>query len=184
MIELRRSFYARCLGLCLAFCAAPLSAQNPLENLRFEPIAAGLQSPTSVTHAGDGSGRLFITQQEGELLVHSGSQLHMTPFLDISSKVECCGETGLLSVAFHPDYEANGYFYVFYTGVSEQPDRVIDSIVSRFQVSQEDPNRADPDSEKVILRVPQPTGVHEDDDERTPIKQIGLHGRTARERPL
>ena len=160
MIELPRPFSARCLGLWLAFCAAPLSAQNPLDNLRFEPVATRLRSPTFLTHAGDGSGRLFITQQEGELLVHSGSQLHMTPFLDISSKVTCCGESGLLSVAFHPDYEANGYFYVFYTGDSEQPDAIFDSIVSRFQVSQENPDRADPNSEKVILRVPQPTGGH------------------------
>jgi uncharacterized protein (TIGR03437 family) len=131
-----------------------------LKELVFEEIARDLLRPVGITHAGDGSGRLFITQQRGQLMVHDGAQLQGTPFLNISSKVRCCGESGLLSVAFHPDYEANGYFYVFYTGASEQPETIFDSIVSRFQVSQVDPNRADPNSEKVILRVPQPGGDH------------------------
>ncbi len=127
--------------------------QNPLEEVVLQPIVTELRRPTSVTHPGDGSGRLFITLQEGLIVVYDGTQALETPFLNLVPKVFCCGERGLLSIAFHPRYESNGLFYVAYT------DRNGDTVVSRFRVS-EDPNIADPDSEFVLLQIEQPRAEH------------------------
>ncbi len=142
---------------CLA-CPASLAAQTGLlDNLVFEQIATGLQRPVGITHAGAGSDRLFITLQDGQIVIYDGEKVLDPPFLDITSRVSCCGERGLLSVAFHPDFNSNGFFYVDYTDRSEYPG---DVIVSRFKVSEVDPNLADPDSEKVILRLDQPDETH------------------------
>ena len=142
---------------CLA-CPAGLAAQTSfLDDLVFERLATGVLRPVAITHAGDGSNRLFITLQDGQIVIYDGEKVLDPPFLDITSQVSCCGERGLLSVAFHPDFESNGFFYVDYTDRSEDPG---DTIVSRFKVSEDDPNITDPDSEKVILRVDQPDDTH------------------------
>ena len=93
-----------------AFLVAPgpTLAQGPSPIVALEPIASGLDRPVAVTHAGDGSGRLFITLQGGKVVVHDGRIVLPTAFLDISSLVLCCGERGLLSVAFHPNYAVPG----------------------------------------------------------------------------
>ena len=116
----------------------------------------GLFRPVAVTNAGDGSGRLFIALQDGRVAVSDGERV-TGRFLDIRERVSCCGEVGFLGLAFHPDFKNNGYFYVSYTDKSGD---VGDLVISRFSVS---PNRnfADSGSEKVILRVPQPTTVHQ-----------------------
>ena len=141
---------------CLAIPASLPAQTNFLDDLVFEQVVTGLLRPVAITHAGDGSDRLFITLQDGQIVIYDGEKVLDPPFLDITSQVSCCGERGLLSVAFHPDFESNGFFYVDYTDRSEHPG---DVIISRFTVS-EDPNIADPDSEKVILRVDQPNDTH------------------------
>ena len=78
-------------------------------------IADGLKLPVHVTHAGDGSGRLFAVEQEGRIRIVRNGTVEETPFLDISGRVRCCGERGLLNVAFSPDYAGKQYFYVSYT---------------------------------------------------------------------
>lgn len=85
-----------------------------------EPVATGLVSPIHVTHAGDGSGRLFVVEQSGVIRVIDANGLRLgTPFLDITAKLPTLGaffdERGLLGMAFHPDYETNGKFYVRYS---------------------------------------------------------------------
>ena len=136
---------------------ANLLAQTSfLDDLVFEQLATGLLRPVAITHAGDGSDRLFITAQDGQIVIYDGEKLLDPPFLDITSRVSCCGERGLLSVAFHPEFASNGLFYVDYTDRSEHPG---DVIIARFKVS-EDPNIADPDSEQLILQVDQPTVEH------------------------
>ena len=141
-------------GLCLTqFSPTPLPAQFSLDDLIFEPVATGLNRPVSIAHAGDGSGRLFIVLQEGRIVVHDGERVLETPFLDISTQVSCCGEQGLLDVAFHPNFAVNGQFYVNYTDLSG------DTIVSRFWVSP-DPNVADAASEAIILTIEQPSASH------------------------
>jgi glucose/arabinose dehydrogenase len=129
------------------------SAQGPLAPfppIQLQPVASGLITPVTVTNAGDGSGRLFIVQQEGQILIFINGNILPTPFLDISELVSCCGEQGLLGLAFHPDYANNGFFYVYYT------DDAGNIAVARYTVSAADPNLADPDSRYPILSQPHP----------------------------
>lgn len=147
-----RAGWVGVLFFALSFPAFGVLDPNPPVALR--TIAQGLTSPLAITNAGDGSGRLFITQQLGQLVIYDGNALLPTPFLDISSRVLNGGERGLLSVAFHPDYENNGFFYVYYTDLNG------DTVVARFSVSSGDPNVADPNSEVILLQVDQPFANH------------------------
>src|SRR5262245_17432570 len=78
-------------------------------------VARGLELPTRVTHAGDGSGRLFVTEQPGRVRIIDGTNLVASPFLDITERVQRNPEQGLLGLAFPPSYSAKRYFYVNYT---------------------------------------------------------------------
>lgn len=118
------------------------------------PVVDGLQSPIGIANAGDGSGRLFILEQEGKIRIWQSGAILDEPFLDITNRVGCCGERGLLGLAFHPHYAVNGYFYVNYT----DKDRV--TVIARYQVSADNPNRADAGSELVLLTVGQPYPNH------------------------
>jgi len=116
-------------------------------------IPSGLSSPVALTHAGDGSGRIFITEQTGTIRIWNGTNLAATPFLDIHTIVACCGEQGLLSVAFHPNYASNGFFYVYYTDKSSP---VYNLVLARYKVSTGNSNIADPASGVILFTVPHP----------------------------
>jgi glucose/arabinose dehydrogenase len=103
--------------------------------------------------APSGNARLFIVEQPGRIRIVENGQLVATPFLDITSRVVSGGERGLLSVAFHPQYRTNGFFYVYFTGASGE------LRIERFTVSS-NPNQANPTSAKVILTVPHPRSNH------------------------
>ncbi len=118
--------------------------------LELEPVVGGLTRPLGVVDPGDGSGRLFIVQQTGEVLIFNGTALEPAPFLDVSGDIACCGERGLLGFAFHPQYAANGLLYVNFT------DPAGDTRVVEYQVSAGDPDVADPASARVLLTVDQP----------------------------
>jgi glucose/arabinose dehydrogenase len=120
-------------------------------------IADGFLRPNYVTHAGDGTRRLFVTEQRGTIRIIENGQVLPGPFLDLSGIVINQSEAGLLSVAFHPDYERNGRFFVNF--VSERSGRLT-SYVSEFRVSAGDPNVADPGSERVVLQYDQPALNH------------------------
>ena len=115
-----------------------------------QPVVGGLDNPTAITHAGDGSGRLFITLQAGRIVIFDGTQILPTAFLDISSLVLSGGERGLLSVAFHPNYRNNGVFFVYYTNTAG------DIVIARYSVSS-DPIVADPASAVILLTISHPT---------------------------
>jgi glucose/arabinose dehydrogenase len=122
----------------------------------FEPLVpGGLQRPVVIADPGDGSGRLFIVQQTGEILIWDGAGLLPSPFLDVSSLIACCGEQGLLGLAFHPDYAGNGEFFIDYTRLSDGA-----TVVARYTVSAGDPEVADPGSAEVLLTVAQPYANH------------------------
>jgi len=130
-------------------------AQDNIElpEVSLTQVAAGLARPVHVTHAGDGSGRIFIVEQHGRILIldDDGST---TPFLDINERVASPAagggnEQGLLSVAFPPGFAEKGYFYVYYTM------RDGDNVVSRFSLA-DDPNLANPESEEQIIVLPHP----------------------------
>ncbi len=124
-------------------------------------VAEGFTRPLLLTHAGDGSNRIFVAQQGGKVLIldEVGSTLEM-PFLDLTALVSPAAnnlagysEQGLLGLAFDPAYTENGYFYVNYTDVGG------DTVVARYSVS-DDPNVADPTSAVVLLTQEQPYQNH------------------------
>jgi glucose/arabinose dehydrogenase len=119
-----------------------------------EDVAGGFTSPVSVTHAGDGSNRLFVTQQDGQIKVIENDVHLPTPFLDISSLITSGGEQGLLGLAFHPQYASNGLFYVNYTDLNG------DTVVARYSASAGDPNIADDQSALTIMAFDQPFWNH------------------------
>lgn len=123
--------------------------------LALEPVVeGGLVRPDYVTHAGDV--RLFVVEQPGRIRIIENGQLLDQPFLDIVEKVSTSGnERGLLSAAFHPDYAANGQLFVNYT---RQPDGA--TVIERYTVSRDDPDRADDQSGQVILTIAQPEANH------------------------
>lgn len=126
----------------------------PIPAIGLQEIAGGFKHPTHVTHAGDGSGRLFVVEQAGVIRIVENGKVLPEPFLDIRNRVDAGGEKGLLSVAFHPRYRENGVFFVDYT---TKPDRLY-THVSRFKIR--DRHRADPASETVLLEIHQPYSNH------------------------
>ncbi len=118
----------------------------------WQPILSGLNRPVDIQPANDGSGRLFIIEKTGYIRVYENGQLLDAPFLDITDRVNEGGnEMGLLGLAFHPNYEQNGFFYVNYTGAGGH------TRISRFQASG---NSADKNSETVLLLIEQPFPNH------------------------
>jgi glucose/arabinose dehydrogenase len=114
--------------------------------------------PVDFQHAGDNSDRIFVVEQRGVIFVfnNDSNTSTKTVFLDIQNKVDAISnEEGLLGLAFHPNYETNGYFYVNYTAAG--PDR---TLIARYTVSSTNPNAADPNSELVIMTIPKPYSNH------------------------
>ena len=120
--------------------------------VRLEQVASGLSDPLYLT-APASDPRLFIVEQAGRITIVQNGQVVPTAFLDIVSKVRSGGERGLLSVAFHPQYATNGFFYVNYTDLNG------DTRIERYAVGA-GPNVADPASAKLILAIPQPFANH------------------------
>ncbi len=137
-------------------------------------IASSLTSPVTATHAGDGSGRLFVVDQAGLIrIVASDGTLLATPFIDLRSELPTLNpnfdERGLLGLAFHPDYATNGRFFVRYSTPREGgPDEPCTAgsrgchseLLVEFQVSAADPNVADPSTRRELLRVIEPEFNH------------------------
>lgn len=136
------------VAMGLAFLASGLAAAPRTYEL--ELVLGGLAAPRDIANAGDD--RLFVALKDGRIVIVENGAVTGT-FLDIRNRVLASttaeGELGLLSLAFHPDYAANGFFYVVFTDASE------DSLISRFSRQAGNPNRADPASERLVLRVPQ-----------------------------
>lgn len=135
-------------------------SQEPLKKMDVEVAFPNLSFSRMVylTHAGDGTNRLFVPLQRGVIMVFPNEEdvASASIFLDISEKVNSVGnEEGLLGLAFDPDFRSNGYFYVYYT--ANPPRR---SVLSRFSTSADDPNKADKGSELVLLEVAQPYSNH------------------------
>jgi cysteine-rich repeat protein len=122
--------------------------------LRAVAIAVELESPVHVTAPPLDPNRLFVVEQPGRIRLLEDGTLRATPFLDIGAKVLSGDERGLLSVAFHPDFERNGFFYVNYTRV---PDGA--TVVARYHADA-GAAQADPASEHVLFTVAQPFANH------------------------
>ena len=114
--------------------------------------------PIHITHANDGTNRIFAMQQNGHVMVFSNDSMatSTTTFLNIEEKLSSVGdEEGLLGLAFHPNYTSNGYFYVNYTAPSP-----LRTVIARYSVTPTDPDRADSLSEYKILEILQPEVNH------------------------
>ena len=119
------------------------------------PVVSGLDLPVDVQNAGDGSGRLFVVEKPGRIVIVRNGRLLPDPFLDIRTEVRSAGtEQGLLGLAFHPDYAHSGVFFVYYI------DRDGNTVVASFHASAADPDRADPTTQVDLLNVHQPYSNH------------------------
>lgn len=161
--------------MALMFLASAVGyAQPDATIIELEPLATGLTAPLGVTHAGDGSGRLFITEQTGQIRIVQDGELLPTPFLDISDKLPVLNtffdERGLLGLAFHPSYEKNGRFFVRYSAPRDgDPNEPCFGTsrgchtenLAEYAESADDPNQADPDSEIILFTVDEPQFNHD-----------------------
>ena len=125
-------------------------------NISLAQRFSGLHLPIGLTHAKDGSGRLYVVEQQGQIQVFENDVKRQTPFLDIRERVECCYERGLLGIAFPPDFASSRHVYVNYTTTSPGS---LHTHVSRFSLRR-DVHQVDPDSEEIILQIPQPNPHH------------------------
>ena len=121
--------------------------------LELEPfVTSGLTAPVFLTQPLN-DGRIFVVEQAGRIRVVRNRALQATPFLDLSGRIDPDGERGLLSVAFHPQYATNRYFYVYFTAPNG------DIRIERFTATS-NAEVADPASSKLILAVAHPRANH------------------------
>jgi glucose/arabinose dehydrogenase len=136
--------------------AAPPAPSGPLV-LTLTPFLSGLNSPVDLQNAADGTGRLFVVEQQGQIRIVRNNSLVPTPFLDITSLVDFGGEKGLLGLAFHPAYIQNRRFFVNYDRVSSGQ---MQTVIAEFQTLASNPNQADPSSQRILFTVNQPFPNH------------------------
>lgn len=156
------------LGIILAGCGSQADPPPPVDEVGLELVAEGLTAPVALAELPDGSGRLFIIDQTGLIrIVTSDGTLLEEPFLDLRDQMvslnEGYDERGLLGLAFHPNYAKNGRFFVYYSAPlrSDAPDNFNHtSILSEFQVSEDNTNKANPASEQIVMQIDQPQSNH------------------------
>jgi glucose/arabinose dehydrogenase len=154
---IRRTTYRFvCLAMLALACVG--HAALPKVTLQNAFPAMKLYRPVWLTEAPDGSGRLFIVEQDGRIRVvqKGGDGSDAKEFLNLEDrKPHEDNEEGLLSLAFHPQFKTNGLFYIYYS--QHNPRR---AVISEFKVSATDSNKADLASERILLQVPEPYGNH------------------------
>jgi glucose/arabinose dehydrogenase len=136
--------------------ATPVYAQagQPELAIAVRLVASGFDRPVDFAVPADGSNRMFIVEQAGRIRVMRNGRLAEQPFLDLHGEVSCCGERGLLSMAFHPRFAETGWFFVSYTNTAG------DTRAVRYQVTPPSADVADPASGQTILAVDQPAANH------------------------
>jgi glucose/arabinose dehydrogenase len=144
-----------CVAVDSIFSYSPNPAQSAIQQVNWPEIstqawAENFERPVVITHAADDSERIFVVEQPGRIMIIENGLVNPVPFLDIQEQVKCCGEEGLLGLAFPPEYAEKGHFYVYYTRLDGN------NQVSRFFTSS-DANIVDPDSEEEILFLHHPS---------------------------
>lgn len=153
----------KCLpaAAALSLACTALIPSTHADGIRLQPVWPGLkvERPITLLAAPDGTGRQFLVQQRGKVLIlpASGTGTETRTFLDLSDRKmeENPFEEGLTGMAFHPEFKENGKCYVCYS--QQEPKR---SVISEFSASASDPDKADPASERILLQVPQPFWNH------------------------
>lgn len=140
------------------------AAQPKVINVKIEQISTDLSSPVALEVAPGEPNKLYIAEQRGFIRIIQNNRQLTIPFLDIQSKmVNLSGvydERGLLGLAFHPQYAQNKKFYVYYSAPSTVSGSNHKTVVSEFKTSANNPNIADPNSERIILTFEQPKPNH------------------------
>ncbi len=149
-----RIVLAALLGVAASGCNDHVTEPLPTVHIALEPVAGGFDSPLYLTAPPGDTDRLFVVERGGRIKIIKNGQVLGTPFLDLSAVVTAGSERGLLSMAFHPDYASNGYFYVDYTDADSAASHVV-----RYTVSS-DPDVADAGSASPVLAVAQPYANH------------------------
>lgn len=157
-------FYGLCLNFFVVLLASTAFAQTLTSfDIELDDVVVGLEQPVGGAHAGDGSGRLFVLEQKGEIRIIENGALLNEPFLDIRSQVRVnqnsYDERGLLGLAFHPDYANNGRFFIYYSAPREEAGQDHISVVAEYQVSPDDPNVALTEETR-LLTFGQPQSNH------------------------
>jgi hypothetical protein len=124
------------------------------QQIQLSPVVSGLASPLFVGNAGDSLNRLFIVERAGVIKVLQPGESTPTDFLDIRAKIVSGGEQGLLGLAFHPQYSANGRFFVYYTRLGDGT-----LVIAEYVATPASSNTAGT-AEKVILTIPHPTNTN------------------------
>ena len=129
-------------------------------SVKLTAIATDFNRPLYITHAGDGTNRLFLLEQSGKIWIFNDGSQSAQPFLDISGIISPSAlgtgftEQGLLGLAFHPEFESNGVFFINYT------DRGGKTVVAKYSVSDSNPYLADVNSAEIIFQLAQPYANH------------------------
>ena len=181
-----------CLPIALSLAILPgwrVRAEFPA--LALKPISLSqITSPVNISNAGDGSKRLFVCDQAGQIFIIRDDMVLPVPFLDLTGKLvpkapttylfplsTTYDERGLLGLAFHPNFNKTdinnlplpgfGKFYVFYSAPAPSPAPTTDpnpincrTTISEFQVSALNPDVADPNSERIVLAFDKPQSNH------------------------
>ena len=156
-----------CAGTAMLFAAGAATAQV---KVKLEEFVTGVNAPLAMAQP-PGDSRIFVTEQFGRIRIIEDGQLLPEPFLDIRNKIPKLfsdfDERGLLGLAFHPNYAENGKFYVAYSAhLDFQGDLAKQfwwdhtNVVAEYTVSKDDPNTADPMSERIISRIDWPQFNH------------------------
>lgn len=136
----------------LLFSLTMMSFFGQSQTITLQSFATGFDSPVEITNAGDS--RLFVVQKGGLIrILNSNGSINTTPFLNLSTLISSDGERGLLGLAFHPNYAANGYFYVNYTNTSGN------TVIARYSVNSGNPDIANITG-TILMTISQPYTNH------------------------
>jgi glucose/arabinose dehydrogenase len=141
--------FAKKLHLSITFFLFLFISSFAQPTITYNTVITGLNQPVDIVNAGDGTNRIFIVEQGGAVKVFNSSYTLLGTFLTVTG-IATGGEQGLLSIAFHPNYETNGFFWVYYTNSAGNLE------VSRYQVSSSNPNQANAASRQVVITIPHP----------------------------
>lgn len=156
---MRSILYSFALTFLVVLAYACKAQSGPIDIVPAFP-SLSFNQITDIQNAGDGSNRLFVCEKTGRVKVFPNDPdvSSATTFLDLSGRVTTSSEMGLLGLAFHPNYSENGYFYVNY---NIQREGASLTVISRFSVDAQDPNKADVASELVLIEFEQPFANHD-----------------------
>lgn len=161
----------RFTGIAVATILAMAAPANAQVKIKLEEVAGGIIHPLAMVSIPDGTGRVAFIEQHGQVrIIDSKGRLLPEPFINVGPKMvtqhHFFDERGLLGLAFHPNYRENGKFYLAYSAPlrGSELDRRLwwshTNVVSEFQVSKTDPNKADPTNERVISQLDHPQFNH------------------------